>query len=125
MTETEQKVFNYPMRFPFFLLVDDKFKKLSPHAKILYGYIYHNLTMEVCTFKREDENGDEYLELGLKQICEVLNCRTERATKTKRELAEYGLIEEKKQIKKCNSIYAFYPTDIYTDENYEKLLKIL
>ncbi len=84
---------------PQMLFIDEKFKKLSCEAKVLYGLL---LDRSGLSAKNDwiDEKGRVYVYFRNTEICELLGCQTQKAVKIMKELdvaTGIGLIERKKQ----------------------------
>lgn len=84
---------------PQMLFIDEKFKKLSCEAKVLYGLL---LDRSGLSAKNDwiDDKGRVYVYFRNTEICELLGCQTQKAVKIMKELdasTGIGLIERKKQ----------------------------
>lgn len=83
---------------PQLLFTDNKFKKLSSDAKILYSLL---LDRSGLSFKNQDkfqdENGRTFIFFKQESAMEMLNCAKEKITKIFKELDDIGLIERKRQ----------------------------
>ena len=94
--ESEQFSF---FRIPRLLFQDDRFKKLSCEAKLLYGLMLDRLSLSQRN-NWIDEEGRVYIIYKLEHICIEMNCGKDKAVKTLAELdAEkgIGLIDRKRQ----------------------------
>lgn len=57
-----------------------------------------------------DEHGNVYLIFTTKDLCELLNCGTQKATKIKKELESFNLLEQERMgLNKPNKIYILEP----------------
>ena len=94
--EGEQYAF---YRLPKALITDSYFKRLSTDAKLLYGLMLDRLSLSVKNNWIDEENR-VYIYFTLEDICELLNCKTDKAVKLLAELDTnkgIGLIERIKQ----------------------------
>ena len=94
--EGEQYAF---YRLPKALITDPYFKHLSTDAKLLYGLMLDRLSLSVKNSWIDEEN-KVYIYFTLEDICELLNCKTDKAVKLLAELDTnkgIGLIERVKQ----------------------------
>ncbi len=94
--EGEQYAF---YRLPKALITDSYFKHLSTDAKLLYGLMLDRLSLSVKN-NWIDEKNRVYIYFTLEDICELLNCKTDKAVKLLAELDTnkgIGLIERVKQ----------------------------
>ena len=94
--EGEQYAF---YRLPKVLITDSYFKHLSTDAKLLYGLMLDRLSLSVKNNWIDEENR-VYIYFTLEDICELLNCKTDKAVKLLAELDTnkgIGLIERIKQ----------------------------
>lgn len=94
--EGEQYAF---YRLPKALITDSYFKHLSTDAKLLYGLMLDRLSLSVKNNWIDEENR-VYIYFTLEDICELLNCKTDKAVKLLAELDSskgIGLIERIKQ----------------------------
>ena len=94
--EGEQYAF---YRLPKVLITDSYFKHLSTDAKLLYGLMLDRLSLSVKN-NWIDEKNRVYIYFTLEDICELLNCKTDKAVKLLAELDTnkgIGLIERVKQ----------------------------
>ena len=81
------------------LFTDDRFKKLSTEAKVLYGLMLDRMGLSV-KHKWYDEEERVYIYYSLEDAIEQLNCGKDKGVKLFAELDNekgYGLIERKKQ----------------------------
>ena len=91
--EAEQFAF---YQVPKFLFKDERFKKLSSDAKILYGIMLDRMSLSVKN-RWFDEHNRVYIYYATANIMEDLGCAKEKCTKVVSELKEIGLIEKKRQ----------------------------
>ena len=94
--EGEQYAF---YRLPKALITDSYFKHLSTDAKLLYGLMLDRLSLSMMNGWIDEENR-VYIYFTLEDICELLNCNTDKAVKLLAELDTnkgIGLIERVKQ----------------------------
>ena len=94
--EGEQYAF---YRLPKALITDSYFKHLSTDAKLLYGLMLDRLSLSMMN-GWIDEKNRVYIYFTLEDICELLNCKTDKAVKLLAELDTnkgIGLIERIKQ----------------------------
>lgn len=88
---------NYAKLFKF--LFSDEFVTLSDSAKILYSLIRDRMQLSIKNAKEGkeywvDTNGDVFIHFTVKNIMEIMHCRSEKATKLKKELIAHNLIED-------------------------------
>ena len=90
--ESEQYTF---YRIPKVLMTEERFRKLSDSAKILYALMLNRLSLSLKN-GWVDENNRAYIYYTIKDIMKTMNCATEKATKLAAELDTkkgVGLIE--------------------------------
>lgn len=76
---------------------DEKFRKLSTDAKVLYGILLNRMDLSAKN-GWFDEQGRVYIICTLEEIMETMNCADNKATKLMDELEDRcGLIERKRQ----------------------------
>lgn len=87
-------------------------KGLSNDAKLLYGILLDRTKLSIHKATQEgdirfiDENGDIFIYFVNQAIAEILNFGEKKAIAVKKELVEYGLLEEVQQgDKKANRLY--------------------
>lgn len=81
---------------PKFLFKDERFKKLSSDAKILYGIMLDRMSLSVKN-RWFDEHNRVYIYYTTANIMADLGCAKEKCSKVVAELKEIGLIEKKRQ----------------------------
>lgn len=92
-----------------FLFEDDYFRKLSDSAKIAYCMFRDRFELSKIN-NWIDENGNVYLIFTTKELCEILNCGTQKVTKIKKELENFNLLEQERiGLNKPNKIYILEP----------------
>ena len=91
--EAEQFAF---YQVPKFLFKNERFKKLSSDAKILYGIMLDRMSLSVKN-RWFDEHNRVYIYYTTANIMEDLGCAKEKCSKVVAELKEIGLIEKKRQ----------------------------
>lgn len=103
--EAEQFTF---YRVPKILFKDQKFKKLSSDAKLLYGLMLDRMSLSIKNGWL-DEQGRVYIYYTVESIMEDLGCAREKCSKVVAELDSrkgIGLIEKKRQgLGKPDKIY--------------------
>ena len=92
--EAEQYQF---LKIPQLLFTDDKFKKLSSDAKVLYGLLLDRSGLSKNNDRFQDENGRTFIYFTYNTAMEMLNCAKEKSSKVFKELDDIGLIERKRQ----------------------------
>ncbi|COT19541.1 MULTISPECIES: replication initiator protein A [Bacilli] len=96
-----------------FLFEDDYFRKLSDSAKIAYCMFRDRFELSKIN-NWIDENGNVYLIFTTKDLCELLNCGTQKVTKIKKELENFNLLEQERMgLNKPNKIYLLEPKKPY------------
>ena len=78
-----------------FLFEDDYFRKLSDSSKIAYCMFRDRFELSKMN-NWIDENGNVYLIFTTKDLCELLNCGTQKVTKIKKELESFNLLEQER-----------------------------
>ena len=105
--ELKNKLF---FQFPKFLMLDDNYRKLTNDSKVLYVLYYERSRLSLKN-NWVDDNNFVYIKYKNEKAMEILNCRSEKLSKIKKELKKYGLIDEVRQGKnKPNIIYVLEPT---------------
>lgn len=103
--ESEQYSF---YRVPKVLFTAECFKSLSCEAKVLYGLMLDRMGLSIKN-RWFDEEDRVYIIFTVEEIMELMNCKTQKATKLLKELDTengIGLIEKKRQgLGKPNVIY--------------------
>lgn len=82
---------------PKVLFEHNDFNGLKLEAKLLYSLLLDRLR-EPLDFihKGYDDNGDTYVQFKIVELCEFLNQSKSTVISVKKQLAQYGLIEEVK-----------------------------
>lgn len=82
---------------PKVLMEHKDFKGLKFEAKVLYSFLLDRLR-EPLDFihKGYDDNGATYIHFKVEELCELLNLGKSTVVSLKKQLAQYGLIEEVK-----------------------------
>lgn len=111
----ESERYSY-ITIPKLLLKDEKFKRISAEAKLMYG-----LLLDRNSLSRKngwlDEQNRVYIIYTIKEIQADLNCATEKVSKVLKELEEMGLIYRKRNGRgKANYIYVMDYMSIYRRE---------
>ena len=94
--EAEQYAF---YRIPKLLMTDVRFKVLSPDAKLLYVLMLDRMSLSIKN-NWVDAQNRVYIYFTVEEVMEVLNCKSEKATKLLAELDSkkgIGLIERIRQ----------------------------
>ena len=92
-----------------FLFEDKRFKKLSDSAKIAYTLFRDRFNLSIEN-NWVDKNGHVYFVFTTKELCHILGCGTQKATKIKKELKDFGLLEQERiGLNKANRIYILEP----------------
>lgn len=96
--EQEADMFSF-YRIPKLLFTDDRFKKLSTDAKVLYGLMLDRMSLSSKN-QWYDREKKVFIYFSLEDVMELLNCKKNKAIDTMKELdAEkgVGLIEKVRQ----------------------------
>ncbi len=105
--DSQAEMFSF-YRIPKLLFTDDKFKKLSSDAKILYGLMLDRMALSMKN-KWLDAENRVYIIFQIEEIMELMNCSKPKAVKTMAELDSdngIGLIQKKRLgMGKPNIIY--------------------
>lgn len=94
--ESEQYAF---YRIPKLLIADDRFRFISTDAKLLYGLMLDRMSLSLKNGWL-DKNDHVYIYFPVEQVMELMNCKSEKATKLLSELDSkkgIGLIERVRQ----------------------------
>ena len=92
-----------------FLFEDDYFRKLSDSAKIAYCMFRDRFELSKIN-NWIDQDGNVYLIFTTKDLCDLLNCGTQKVTKIKKELESFNLLEQERMgLNKPNKIYILEP----------------
>ena len=106
-----------------FLFEDDYFRKLSDSSKIAYCMFRDRFELSKMN-NWIDENGNVYLIFTTKDLCELLNCGTQKVTKIKKELESFSLLEQERMgLNKPNKIYILEPQKPYEDSSVKEFRK--
>lgn len=91
---------NEAERFKFIrvpkVLFEPRYKNLSTDAKILYSLLFERMELSRKNGWHDDD-GSVYIYFTLEEVCEVLECGHDKATKLFCELESYALLRRKKQ----------------------------
>jgi len=92
-------------RIPKALFTEKEFASLSTDAKLLYGILLDRISLS----KKNgwiDNQGRVFIYYSIKNICEDLNCGTQKACKLLDELEKVGALERKRQgLGRPNKLY--------------------
>ncbi|PTI74741.1 replication initiator protein A [Staphylococcus succinus] len=106
-----------------FLFEDDYFRKLSDSSKIAYCMFRDRFELSKMN-NWIDENGNVYLIFTTKDLCELLNCGTQKVTKIKKELESFNLLEQERMgLNKPNKIYILEPKKPSEDSSVKEFRK--
>ena len=86
-------------RIPKLLITDPKYKSISTDAKLLYGLMLDRMSLSLKNGWVDDENR-VFIYFPVEQIMELMNCKSEKASKLLSELDRVkgiGLIERVRQ----------------------------
>ena len=101
-TGEEQFIF---FKLPKCVMDDMCFLELPVEAKLLYAIFLDRVSLSIKN-GWADENGRVFIYYSVRNICEILNCGTQKACKLLDELEEFGALERKRQgIGKPNKLY--------------------
>lgn len=78
------------------VLFESRYKNLSTDAKILYSLLFERMELSRKNGWHDDD-GSVYIYFTLEEVCEVLGCGHDKATKLFYELESYALLRRKKQ----------------------------
>ncbi len=78
------------------VLFEARYKNLSTDAKILYSLLFERMELSRKNGWHDDD-GSVYIYFTLEEVCEVLGCGHDKATKLFCELKNYALLRRKKQ----------------------------
>ena len=92
-------------RVPKALLTNPFYKEMKPDSKLVYGILKDRLELSIRN-NLVDENGHVYLNFSIKSLGELLGFSNKKIVAIKKELKQFGLIEEERQgLNKSNRIY--------------------
>ena len=110
-------------QLPKFLFEDDYFRKLSDSSKIAYCMFRDRFELSKMN-NWIDDNGNVYLIFTTKDLCELLNCGTQKVTKIKKELENFNLLEQERiGLNKPNKIYILEPKKPYKTNDSKEFRK--
>ena len=93
----EAEAFAY-CRVPKALFTNPRYNGLSADAILLYGILLDRVSLSVKNKDRfTDRYGDVFVYCTLEEVCKVLSCGHDKATKKLRELELHNLISRKQQ----------------------------
>lgn len=118
-TGDDSERFHFVM-IPYMFFEDEKLKKLSSDAKILYGLMLGRMNLSRKNGWL-DEKGRVYIRWSNEELCKDLGRSEPTVVKIKKELEKEGLIEKDRMgLGKCDLIYV---KDILhrADENEEEI----
>lgn len=78
------------------VLFESRYKNLSTDAKILYSLLFERMELSRKNGWHDDD-GSVYIYYTLEEVCEILECGHDKATKLFCELDSYALLRRKKQ----------------------------
>lgn len=78
------------------VLFEARYKNLSTDAKILYSLLFERMELSRKNGWHDDD-GSVYIYFTLEEVCEILGCGHDKATKLFCELESYALLRRKKQ----------------------------
>ena len=84
------------IKLPKCLVEDEGFVELSIDAKLLYAFFLDRVSLSIKN-GWIDNQGRVFIYYSIKNICEDLNCGTQKACKLLDELEEFGTLERKRQ----------------------------
>lgn len=87
------------------LIEDDYYKKMKPESKLAYSLLRNRFNLSISN-EWIDSKGDVYLYYPNEKLAEDLNVGKDKVIRIKKELHEFGLLEEERQgFNKPNRIY--------------------
>ncbi len=98
--ETSERFYKSPKAFQS----DPYYKTMSTEAKYLYTVMKDLHSLSVSN-NWVDQDGNVYIYFTNEKIQDVLNVKKDKATKIKRELKDFGLIETQRQNNQPDRIY--------------------
>ncbi len=110
-------------QMPKVLFSNPRYKGLGLGAKAMYSILRDRQDLSIKNNWVDKEN-NIYLIFTVERLCELLDISDRTVTKYKRELAKYGLLNEKRLGQgKPNRLYVLKPETAGSIENYEKRKK--
>lgn len=93
------------IKLPKCLVEDECFIELSMDAKLLYAFFLDRVSLSIKNGWIDDQ-GRVFIYYSIKNICEDLNCGTQKACKLLDELEKVGALERKRQgLRRPNKLY--------------------
>ena len=93
------------IKLPKCLVEDEGFVELSMDAKLLYAFFLDRVSLSIKN-GWIDNQGRVFIYYSIKNICEDLNCGTQKACKLLDELEKVGALERKRQgLGRPNKLY--------------------
>lgn len=93
------------IKLPKCLVEDECFIELSMDAKLLYAFFLNRVSLSIKNGWIDDQ-GRVFIYYSIKNICEDLNCGTQKACKLLDELEKLGALERKRQgLGRPNKLY--------------------
>ena len=93
------------IKLPKCLVEDECFIELSMDAKLLYAFFLDRVSLSIKNGWIDDQ-GRVFIYYSIKNICEDLNCGTQKACKLLDELEKVGALERKRQgLGRPNKLY--------------------
>ena len=87
------------------LIEDDYYKKMKPESKLAYSLLRNRFNLSISN-EWIDSKGDVYLYYPNEKLAKDLNVGKDKVIRIKKELHEFGLLEEERQgFNKPNRIY--------------------
>ena len=115
----ESDLFSF-VRIPKLLFKEERLKRLSSDAKILYGLLLDRMSLSAKN-GWQDDDGRVYIIYTIDEVQDDLGCANKKAVNILAELEDIGLIEKKRQgLTKPNLIYVKNFSSEVLKEHFQK-----
>ena len=115
----ESDLFSF-VRIPKLLFKEERLKRLSSDAKILYGLLLDRMNLSAKN-GWQDDDGRVYIIYTIDEVQDDLGCANKKAVNILAELEDIGLIEKKRQgLTKPNLIYVKNFSSEVLKEHFQK-----
>ncbi|MEY8604601.1 replication initiator protein A [Staphylococcus nepalensis] len=106
-------------RLPKVFFTNEKYQKLSNHAKMAYAILQDRLQLSIKNNWVDEETGHIYFIYSNEKLQEILNCGKNYPTKIKNELVDAGLLEVKKRGKNVTDKLFLLKPEVTKEDIYQ------
>lgn len=106
-------------RLPKVFFTNEKYQKLSNHAKMAYAILQDRLQLSIKNDWVDEETGYIYFIYSNEKLQEILNCGKNYPTKIKKELVDAGLLEVKKRGKNITDKLFLLKPEVTKEDIYQ------